>query len=348
MSSDLTTGWEESEFVLLSVKSQAQTYCCIEHHCQLSPPKQMQNLFSEPNESLLQPLITRETVSSLHLSHSLHLHLMSQPQRELKLHGDLHHLWKMETSFMWISALASSLQNPTQKQTEPSLNSAHWFTQTSTVELTFDFCLLPTNCILLQSGREAAFHLQPFIPQKDPYDFLGNRFADTGSKFHCFWLNDPCLWECLQTKPSPFNLACTTDMKGCTKGSRDATHIPPPGSLALISLFTVLTHFYHTSRALHYHHLLQSPQLWEIPSPAKEVEHALLTVSTWINQSFACFLKGFKGLLGNSTGLEPGLLCFLLQQSVVRAPFKPLELLWSRPIHLSQTDNKQEERNQKL
>lgn len=205
MSSDLSRDWEENEFVSLSVKSQPQTYCCVEHHCQLSPPKQMQHLFSEPTESLLQPLITRGTVSSLQLSHSPHLHFMSQPQRELKLYGGLHHLWKMETSCTRISAFASSLQNATQERTELSPNSAHWFTQTSTTELTFDFCLLPTNCILLQSGRDAALPLclSSLKRTQRTYDSLGNRFSDAGSKFHCFWLNDPRLWGCLQTKPSP-------------------------------------------------------------------------------------------------------------------------------------------------
>lgn len=145
--------------------------------------------------------------------------------------------------------------------------------------------------------------------------------------------------------PTPSNLPAPQTWKAAQK----AQAMPPTpcllASLALISLFTTLTHFYHTSGALQYHHLLQPPQLWEIPSPAKEVEYALLTLSTQITQSFACFLKGLKRLFGNSTGLEPGLLWFLLQQSVVRVPFKPPELLWSRSIHLSQTDNKQEGKN---
>lgn len=221
MSSDLSRDWEENEFVSLSVKSQPQTYCCVEHHCQLSPPKQMQNLFSEPTESLLQPLITRGTVSSLQLSHSPHLHFMSQPQRELKLYGGLHHLWKMEMSCTWISAFASSLQNATQERTELSPNSAHWFTQTSTTELTFDFCLLPTNCILLQSGRDAALSLLPFISQKDSE----NIWLFRKQILRC-WEQIPLLlakWSTFMRVPAdktqpPLNCACTTDMKGCTKG----------------------------------------------------------------------------------------------------------------------------------
>lgn len=271
MSSDLSRDWEENEFVSLSVKSQPQTYCCVEHHCQLSPPKQMQNLFSEPTESLLQPLITRGTVSSLQLSHSPHLHFMSQPQRELKLYGGLHHLWKMETSCTRISAFASSLQNATQERTELSPNSAHWFTQTSTTELTFDFCLLPTNCILLQSGRDAALPLclSSLKRTQRTYDSLGNRFSDAGSKFHCFWLNDPRLWGCLQTKPSP---PSTLPAPQTWKAAQKAKAVPPKScllaSLAWISLFTTLTHFFHTSGALQYHRLLEPPQLWH-PSSCK-------------------------------------------------------------------------------
>lgn len=265
MSSDLSRDWEENEFVSLSVKSQPQTYCCVEHHCQLSPPKQMQNLFSEPTESLLQPLITRGTVSSLQLSHSPHLHFMSQPQRELKLYGGLHHLWKMETSCTWISAFASSLQNATQERTELSPNSAHWFTQTSTTELTFDFCLLPTNCILLQSGRDAALPLLPFISQKDSENIWLFR-----KQILRRWEQIPLLlakWStfmrCLQTKPSP---PSTVPAPQTWKAAQKAKAVPPKScllaSLAWISLFTTLTHFFHTSGALQYHHLLEPPQLW--------------------------------------------------------------------------------------
>lgn len=101
------------------------------------------------------------------------------------------------------------------------------------------------------------------------YDSLGNRFSDAGSKFHCFWLNDPHLWGCLQTKPSP---PSTVPAPQTWKAAQKAKAVPPKScllaSLAWISLFTTLTHFFHTSGALQYHRLLEPPQLWH-PSSCK-------------------------------------------------------------------------------
>lgn len=128
----------------------------------------------------------------------------------------------MKTFSGWINAPASGLQDATQSQAQIQLPG---FTRSDTNhrELTFDFHLLPTNRILLQSGREAGLHLQPLISQKGSQrisDRLGSRQirSDPGASSR-FWLHDSMFVCACRQNPAPSLLFAMQTRKVQRRGS---------------------------------------------------------------------------------------------------------------------------------
>lgn len=152
--------------MLLSIRSQAETHCCIKHPCQLSPPKQTQGLFSE-SEPLLWPLITRRTVNNLQLSQSpaptchrlmLQPHL-ERPEISTGFIENKNVFYLNQCSWPWFAEQHTRVDRAKHRSPAPSLRGV------TRCHKEPAFALHHPSHIPLQSDTEAAWHLQSLISQ---------------------------------------------------------------------------------------------------------------------------------------------------------------------------------------